>query len=164
MESIPEGLLSVSDKVPAQLGGIDAVDVGDIVQLWKGMFTKVLQYPVLHTQSNLSHLLAAYSINPSVHEGNAGYRLQNFFWRIWSSERLSTSLTGSKLARLFLQISEPTATNTTYSIRPATKVRSIASIFLLNIINWKFRNPSQTRPVRKVIGNTNTQPAIPAAR
>ncbi|KAL4941575.1 hypothetical protein BDV06DRAFT_222945 [Aspergillus oleicola] len=86
MESIPEGLVSVSGKVSAELNGIgvDAVDVGDIVQLWK-----------------------AYSTNPSAHEGDAGYRLQNFFWRIWSSERLSSSLTGSTLARLFLQISEP---------------------------------------------------------
>ncbi|KAL4947317.1 hypothetical protein BDW69DRAFT_119017 [Aspergillus filifer] len=87
MESLPKGLVSVSGKVSAELNGIgvDAVDVGDIVQLWK-----------------------AYSTNPSAHEGDAGYRLQNFFWRIWSSKPLSNSLTGSTLARLFLQISEPT--------------------------------------------------------
>ncbi|KAL4961818.1 GATA-like domain-containing protein [Aspergillus stella-maris] len=87
MESLPKGLVSVSGKVSAELKGIgvDAVDVGDIVQLWK-----------------------AYSTNPSAHEGDAGHRLQNFFWRIWSSKPLSSSLTGSTLARLFLQISEPT--------------------------------------------------------
>ncbi|KAL4799653.1 hypothetical protein BDV19DRAFT_376112 [Aspergillus venezuelensis] len=87
MESLPKGLVSVSGKVLAELNGIgvDAVDVGDIVQLWK-----------------------AYSANPSAHEGDAGYRLQNFFWRIWSSKPLSSSLTGSTLARLFLRISEPT--------------------------------------------------------
>lgn len=48
MESVPEGLVSVSDKVSAELGGIDAVDVGDIVQLWKGTFTNVLHYPVTY--------------------------------------------------------------------------------------------------------------------
>lgn len=48
MESVPEGLVSVSDKVSAELGGIDTVDVGDIVQLWKGTFTNVLHYPVTY--------------------------------------------------------------------------------------------------------------------
>lgn len=48
MKSIPKGLVSVSDKVSAELGGIDAVDIGDIVQLWKGTFTQVLQYPVTY--------------------------------------------------------------------------------------------------------------------
>ncbi|KAL4808732.1 hypothetical protein BDV18DRAFT_89419 [Aspergillus unguis] len=88
MESLPKGLVTISGKVTAELDGIgvDAVDVGDIIQLWK-----------------------AYSTNPSAHEGDAGYRLQNFFWRIWGSKRLSKSLTGSTLARLFLQISESTS-------------------------------------------------------
>ncbi|KAL3493217.1 hypothetical protein BJX62DRAFT_235520 [Aspergillus germanicus] len=86
MESLPRGLVSTSGRVTSELDGIDAVDVGDIVQLWK-----------------------AYSTKPSVHEGDTGFRLQNFFWRIWSSKRLSASLTGSTLARLFLQVSEPSS-------------------------------------------------------
>ncbi|KAL3473938.1 hypothetical protein BJX99DRAFT_232686 [Aspergillus californicus] len=86
MEALPGGLVSTSGKVSAELGVIDAVDIGDIVQLWK-----------------------AYSTNPSVHAGDTGYRLQNFFWRIWGNERLSNTLTGSILARLFLQISEPSS-------------------------------------------------------
>ncbi|CEL02977.1 hypothetical protein ASPCAL04138 [Aspergillus calidoustus] len=92
MESLPRGLVSTSGRVTSELGGIDAVDVGDIVQLWK-----------------------AYSTKPSVHEGDKGFRLQNFFWRIWSSKRLSGSLTGSTLARLFLHVSEPS------SLMPAVK-------------------------------------------
>ncbi|KAL2868515.1 GATA-like domain-containing protein [Aspergillus lucknowensis] len=84
MESLPTGLVSTSSKVSAELGNIDAVDIRDVVLLWK-----------------------AYSTRPSAHDGDTGHRLQNLFWRIWSSERLSTSLTGSALARLFLQISEP---------------------------------------------------------
>ncbi|KAL4736351.1 hypothetical protein BDV11DRAFT_16317 [Aspergillus similis] len=91
MEILPEGLVAVSEKVSEELDdiGLDAVDIGDIVQLWK-----------------------ACSTNPSAHEGDAGYRLQNFFWRIWGSKRLSSSLTGSALSRLFLQISEPSSTPT----------------------------------------------------
>ncbi|KAL6238062.1 hypothetical protein BDW75DRAFT_47034 [Aspergillus navahoensis] len=91
MKSLPKGLVSVSEKVSEELDSIgsDAVDIGDIVQLWK-----------------------AYSTNPSAHEGDAGYRLQNFFWRIWSSKRLRSSLTGSTLSRLFLHISEPMSTPT----------------------------------------------------
>ncbi|KAL4872467.1 hypothetical protein BDV12DRAFT_143843 [Aspergillus spectabilis] len=85
MENLPGGLVSTSVQIPTELVRFDVVDVGDIVQLWK-----------------------AYSTNPSVHEGVAGYRLQNFFWRIWSSESLANSLSGSTLARLFLQISEST--------------------------------------------------------
>ncbi|KAL2849206.1 hypothetical protein BJY01DRAFT_245975 [Aspergillus pseudoustus] len=92
MESLPRGLVSTSGNVTSELGGIDAVDVGDIVQLWK-----------------------AYSTKPSAHEGDTGFRLQNFLWRIWSNKRLSASLTGSTLARLFLQVSEPS------SLKPAPK-------------------------------------------
>ncbi|KAL4750907.1 hypothetical protein BDW72DRAFT_193434 [Aspergillus terricola var. indicus] len=101
MESLPKGLVAVSEKVPEELDdiGLDAVDIEDIVQLWK-----------------------AYSTNPSAHEGDAGYRLQNFFWRIWSSKRLSSSLTGSALSRLFLQISEPASTPT--PTNPSTTLTS----------------------------------------
>ncbi|CBF76988.1 hypothetical protein AN4692.2 [Aspergillus nidulans FGSC A4] len=91
METLPKGLIAVSEKVSEGLDDLDldVVDIGDIVQLWK-----------------------ACSINPSAHEGDAGYRLQNLFWRIWGSKRLSSSLTGSALSRLFLQISEPASTPT----------------------------------------------------
>ncbi|KAL5334348.1 hypothetical protein BJX70DRAFT_19385 [Aspergillus crustosus] len=94
MENLPRGLVSTSVQVPSQLVRFKAVDVGDIVQLWK-----------------------AYSTNPSAHEGVVGFRLQNFFWRIWSSEHLASSLSGSTLARIFLQISEPTRT----PFKPTTK-------------------------------------------
>lgn len=141
MKSIPKGLVSVSDKVSAELGGIDAVDIGDIVQLWK-----------------------AYNTNPSAHEGNAGYRLQNFFWRIWSSERLSTSLTGSKLARLFLQISEPTATNTTIMIRPASK--GSETHLSSSKSDGKYQHPAghpssagtTTKPLPPILKKSNSSP------
>ncbi|KAL4821156.1 hypothetical protein BDW67DRAFT_191921 [Aspergillus spinulosporus] len=102
MEILPQGLVAVSEKVSEELDdfGLDAVDIEDIVQLWK-----------------------ACSTNPSAHEGDAGYRLQNFFWRIWGSKRLSSSLTGSALSRLFLQISEPASTPT-----PAKRSTTLTSL------------------------------------
>ncbi|KAI9045330.1 GATA-like domain-containing protein [Aspergillus affinis] len=83
MDELPKGLVSTTEQVPATLGDVTAVDIGDIVQLWK-----------------------AYSANASVHEGDIGHRLENFFWRIWSSDDLCRSMHGSRLAKLFLRISE----------------------------------------------------------
>ncbi|PLB45899.1 hypothetical protein P170DRAFT_364881 [Aspergillus steynii IBT 23096] len=83
MDELPKGLVSSTGQVPSTLEDETAVDVGDIVQLWK-----------------------AYSANASVHEGDMGHRLENFFWRIWSSEDLCRSIDGSRLAKLFLRISE----------------------------------------------------------
>ncbi|RAL12685.1 uncharacterized protein BO97DRAFT_52061 [Aspergillus homomorphus CBS 101889] len=47
-----------------------------------------------------------YSANPSVHNDDKGYRLENFFWRIWGNRHLLDSLTGSTLADLFSRISD----------------------------------------------------------
>ncbi|KAL3468614.1 hypothetical protein BJX64DRAFT_282774 [Aspergillus heterothallicus] len=114
MESLPRGLVSTSGKVTSELGGIDAVDIGDIVQLWKGTHTLSPSPSCPGVPSTLTPS-AAYSTKPSVHEGDTGFRLQNFFWRIWSNKRLSASLTGSTIARLFLQVSEPS------SLKPTAK-------------------------------------------
>ncbi|KKK15898.1 hypothetical protein ARAM_002875 [Aspergillus rambellii] len=84
MENLPRGLVSTSGNVSTELDGMEIVDIGDIVRLWR-----------------------VYSINPAALEGDTGYRLQNVFWRIWGSDRLSSSIRGSTLARLFLRISEP---------------------------------------------------------
>ncbi|OOO08532.1 hypothetical protein OAory_01098280 [Aspergillus oryzae] len=83
MESLPKGLVSTTRKVPAELDDRNIVDTSDVRRLWK-----------------------VYNTRPSVHEGDIGYRLENFFWRIWSSDRLRGSLDGSTLAKLFQQISE----------------------------------------------------------
>ncbi|KAE8147880.1 hypothetical protein BDV25DRAFT_159384 [Aspergillus avenaceus] len=83
MKSLPQGLVSTAEGVPSELDDLDVVDPDDIKRLWR-----------------------VYSTNPSVHEGDIGHRLENFFWRIWSSKQLCSSLDGSTLARLFLRISE----------------------------------------------------------
>ncbi|KAE8349157.1 hypothetical protein BDV28DRAFT_160727 [Aspergillus coremiiformis] len=93
MESLPKGLVSTTRKVPSELDDMNVVDTSDIRQLWKD--------------------IAVYNTRPSVHEGDIGYRLENLFWRIWSSDRLRSSINGSTLARLFLQISESHPTTIT---------------------------------------------------
>ncbi|PWY63845.1 hypothetical protein BO83DRAFT_402948 [Aspergillus eucalypticola CBS 122712] len=84
MESLPKGLLTTATKVSTELDGVGPVNVGDVVQLWK-----------------------VYSANPSAHDDDVGYRLENFFWRIWGSRCLNHTLLGTTLASLFLRISEP---------------------------------------------------------
>ncbi|KAE8137070.1 hypothetical protein BDV38DRAFT_271663 [Aspergillus pseudotamarii] len=86
MESLPKGLVSTTKKVPSELDDRNIVDTSDVRRLWKDV--------------------SVYNTHPSVHEGDIGYRLENFFWRIWSSDRLCGSLDGSMLAKLFQQISE----------------------------------------------------------
>ncbi|RAH68148.1 GATA-like domain-containing protein [Aspergillus aculeatinus CBS 121060] len=84
MERLPRGLLSTATKeVSADLNGADSVDVADVARLWR-----------------------VYSANPSVHNDDKGYRLENFFWRIWGSKPLLRSMTGSMLAELFSRISD----------------------------------------------------------
>ena len=36
MESLPKGLLTTATKVSTELDGMGRVDVGDVVQLWRG--------------------------------------------------------------------------------------------------------------------------------
>ncbi|KAH2417347.1 hypothetical protein KXV44_009325 [Aspergillus fumigatus] len=54
-------------------------------------------------------LWKAHSVKPSALEGIIGHRLANFFWRIWSNECLRISLPGATVAKLFMRISESTA-------------------------------------------------------
>ncbi|PWY90866.1 hypothetical protein BO70DRAFT_358329 [Aspergillus heteromorphus CBS 117.55] len=102
MERLPEGLLSTATKVSTEMDGMGAVDIGDVVQLWRGAHVRA--FP-----RNKSHRTAVYSTNPSAHHDDLGYRLENLFWRIWSSHCLHHTLQGSTLATLFLHISEPSS-------------------------------------------------------
>ncbi|OOF94720.1 hypothetical protein ASPCADRAFT_208396 [Aspergillus carbonarius ITEM 5010] len=101
MESLPKGLLTTATKVSTELDGMGRVDVGDVVQLWR-----------------------VYSANPSAHDDDVGYRLENFFWRIWGSQCLGQSLRGSTLAELFLHISEPNPLSLVQLSKAAKAARS----------------------------------------
>lgn len=47
-----------------------------------------------------------YNTNPGIHTGITGHRLENFFWRVWGSEVLLATMSGSMFARLFRVIEE----------------------------------------------------------
>ncbi|GFF86863.1 hypothetical protein IFM60648_07850 [Aspergillus lentulus] len=86
MEELPEGLLSTTKTLPSSFDDSMPVHVQDITLLWK-----------------------AYNVKPSALEGIIGYRLANFFWRIWSNDCLRISLPGATVAKLFMRISGSTA-------------------------------------------------------
>ena len=50
--------------------------------------------------------LLVYHSNPSIHQHDAGPRLENFFWRVWGNQRLRNSLHGLALAKLFSKIAD----------------------------------------------------------
>ncbi|KAH2682582.1 hypothetical protein KXV95_003094 [Aspergillus fumigatus] len=86
MDGLPEGLLSTTKTLPSSFDDSMPVHVQYVTLLWK-----------------------AYSVKPSALEGIIGHRLANFFWRIWSNECLRISLPGATVAKLFMRISESTA-------------------------------------------------------
>jgi hypothetical protein len=53
---------------------------------------------------------AVYTNNRSTLNDDTGRRLENLFWRIWSSERISSVIRGSTIARLLLEISDGPST------------------------------------------------------
>lgn len=50
--------------------------------------------------------LLVYSVNKAVIADGVGRRLENFFWRIWSSRKVLHRISGRQVARQFQQISE----------------------------------------------------------
>lgn len=50
--------------------------------------------------------MAAYHTNRAVFADDVGRRLENLFWRIWSSRRLLHNITGTLVAAIFTKISE----------------------------------------------------------
>lgn len=50
--------------------------------------------------------MAAYHTNQAVFAEDVGRRLENLFWRIWSSHRLLHNITGTLVAAIFSKISE----------------------------------------------------------
>ena len=61
---------------------------------------------------------AVYSSNKAVLAENVGRRQENFFWRIWSSERIRQRLSGTQVNRLFDVINEGGYIRTTPKASP----------------------------------------------
>lgn len=53
-----------------------------------------------------ANLFIVYSVNKAVIADGVGRRLENFFWRIWSSRKILHRISGRKVALQFSQISE----------------------------------------------------------
>ncbi|KAL9097370.1 MAG: hypothetical protein Q9163_006346 [Psora crenata] len=82
-EGLPEGLVSTNEAVTGDIQTLQHVEVEDIKKLWQ-----------------------VYAANRNVLAENVGRRLENFFWRIWSSERLLHRLRGDQVATQFSSINE----------------------------------------------------------
>ncbi|KAI9783738.1 MAG: hypothetical protein M1816_001174 [Peltula sp. TS41687] len=82
--TLPQGLITNTDSISADIKQVDEVTIEDIRRLWK-----------------------AYSVNKHVLRYSSGIRLENLFWRIWGNRgRLCHVLTGSTVARLVNYMSE----------------------------------------------------------
>ncbi|KAJ9269962.1 hypothetical protein DTO212C5_3932 [Paecilomyces variotii] len=88
-ENLPKDLVLTKGDVGSELAVLGGVDVDDIIKLWR-----------------------VYNTNSSILRDGVGQRLENFFWRIWSSKRIYSSLSGSTLATLFVHISDDRAIET----------------------------------------------------
>lgn len=95
MAGLPEGLVTTSETITGEIESVDHVDVADIIKLWK-----------------------AYSTNRRLLADGAGRRLENFFWRLLSSDHIVKSITGGQVAILFDAISEEGPLRTTPTQSP----------------------------------------------
>lgn len=102
MNSLPEGLITLTGDT-----NLISVDPEVIARLWRSTYLLLLFLICLDKSLLLpANCLLVYNTNPSIHPGIVGHRLENFFWRIWGSSILRSSLDGSTLARLFERISD----------------------------------------------------------
>ncbi|OXV11973.1 hypothetical protein Egran_00267 [Elaphomyces granulatus] len=85
-EDLPKGLITTTGEISSKIHGLDPVDIEQIAQLWK-----------------------VFSANNSLLRSGTGRRLENFFWRIWSSSRVFNSISPSTLGALFIKISDSPA-------------------------------------------------------
>ncbi|KAL8780169.1 MAG: hypothetical protein Q9194_001064 [Teloschistes cf. exilis] len=82
-QGLPEGLLTTKEDVRGSIESVDNVEIEDIARLWK-----------------------AFHANRAVLAEDVGRRLENFFWRLWGSDRLWGRINGNRVAAIFGKISE----------------------------------------------------------
>ncbi|OAL73618.1 hypothetical protein A7D00_1646 [Trichophyton violaceum] len=82
-EALPHGIVFNTHSIRSELNHDSHVEVEDVARLWR-----------------------VYTTNKTTLEKDAGRRLENLFWRIWSNGRISCTIRGYTLASLFIQISE----------------------------------------------------------
>ncbi|KAF3479721.1 uncharacterized protein GIQ15_06697 [Arthroderma uncinatum] len=82
-DALPHGIVFNTHSIRSELNHDAHVEVEDVARLWR-----------------------VYTTNKTTLEKDAGRRLENLFWRIWSNGRISCTIRGYTLASLFIQISE----------------------------------------------------------
>ncbi|KAL2043988.1 hypothetical protein N7G274_003508 [Stereocaulon virgatum] len=102
---LPEGLVSNKAVVSGEIRRVDRVEAEDVQKLWR-----------------------VYSTKKAALADNVGSRLENFFWRIWSSRRIRQRITGTEVARQFNSINEGGYIRTTPTPSPRSS-RSLNSYY-----------------------------------
>jgi Fungal protein of unknown function (DUF1752) len=105
-EGLPKGLITTTGGISSEIHGLVPVEIEKIAQLWKGMFEYLTI--IMDGCLMLTFLITTlvFNANKSVLRNGTGYRLENFFWRIWSSSHVCNSLSASTLSALFTKISD----------------------------------------------------------
>ncbi|KAL8970502.1 MAG: hypothetical protein Q9183_001489 [Haloplaca sp. 2 TL-2023] len=76
-QGLPEGFMQTSEHLKGNIESVEHVEVEDIARLWKAVLAD-----------------------------DVGRRLEHFFWRLWSSDRLLATVSGNLVAAIFSKISE----------------------------------------------------------
>lgn len=96
--------------------------------MWKTLshYGKVLENCIVALKIPADTQCPAYSTNRALLADGAGQRLENFFWRIWGSQDILNTVTGTQVAVLFnaISIEGPLRTTPTQSPRTSRQIGS----------------------------------------
>ena len=145
-EGLPEGLVRNREGVTAVGEGVDNLDAELVATCWRSKPPNLLQLAAL-----LTVRFPVYSSKKAVLAENIGRRLENFFWRIWGSERLRQRLSGTQVNIQFDIINEGGYIRTT----PTASPRSSKS---LSAYYKEVRQ--RTPPVTPSASESSNQPAL----
>ena len=105
-EGLPKGLITTTGGISSEIHGPFPVEIEKIAQLWKGM----IEYLTIIMDGCLTLIfvitILVFNASNSMLRNGTGHRLENFFWRIWSSSHVCNSLSASTLSALFTKISD----------------------------------------------------------
>ena len=104
-DTLPHGLVSNTECVSSDLRSADHVEIEDVAKLWRGSHPSTLSCANCPCANTVN---LVYTTNKITLKQGAGQRLENLFWRIWSNGRISSKISGSTLARLFIQLTDET--------------------------------------------------------
>jgi len=133
---LPEGLVRNIEGVSAVEESNDLVQVELVAACWRGKPRQLPRSLYRVTRSSL-----VYSSNRAVLAENVGRRLENFFWRIWGSDRLRQRLTGTQVNIQFDIINEGGYIRTTPTASPRSS-KSLSAYYK----EARRRTPPSTPP------------------